>query len=211
MQLKHLLLRHIYNLSLQNLCATLLVDPLCVRGYWRMHPPLYCAVPYVVACVDVSRMVLFSGIQDKIDTQVKVWVYSTFSLSLTVSEKSQKKLLVLTKIAVSGTQSNALSEYHAIQRLCKFVIVWLSPKLCSAAAHAVAYPGFSLGGALTPKVGVLTYFLSKTTAPPPPRPPPPLLDQPITCLTYTTTVLLLFFATFVFCCHFFVELNPAPN
>ena len=32
-QLKHLLLRHMYNLSLLNLCATLLVAPLRLRVY----------------------------------------------------------------------------------------------------------------------------------------------------------------------------------
>ena len=32
--LKHLLLRHMYNLLLPKLCATLLVNPLCLRGYW---------------------------------------------------------------------------------------------------------------------------------------------------------------------------------
>ena len=58
MQLKHLLLRHMYNSSLPNLCATLQVDPLCLRGYWQNAPTLYCAVPYLVACVDVSRTVL---------------------------------------------------------------------------------------------------------------------------------------------------------
>ena len=68
MQLKHLLLRHMYNLSLLNLCATLLVDLLCWRAYWQLRLnsltlcwptdlTLYCAVLYIVACVDVSRTV----------------------------------------------------------------------------------------------------------------------------------------------------------
>ena len=60
MRLKHLLLRHMYNLSLPNLCATLLVSLLCLRVYWRLLcykmsvSTLYCAVPYIATCVDVS-------------------------------------------------------------------------------------------------------------------------------------------------------------
>ena len=58
MRLKHLLLRHMYNLSLPNLRATLQVGLLCLKGNRQNAPTLYCAVPYVVACVDVSRTVL---------------------------------------------------------------------------------------------------------------------------------------------------------
>ena len=58
--LKHLLLRHMYNLSLLKLCATLLVDPLLLvlvlECDW-LTVALYCAVPYIAACVDVSRTV----------------------------------------------------------------------------------------------------------------------------------------------------------
>ena len=35
-------------------------------------PTLYCAVPYVVACVDVSRMVLFGTVQSSV-FQEKLW------------------------------------------------------------------------------------------------------------------------------------------
>ena len=46
-QLKHLLLRHMYNLSLPKLCATLLVDPVLANARKRvcsvqMHP--HCTV-----------------------------------------------------------------------------------------------------------------------------------------------------------------------
>ena len=78
-----------------------------------------------------------------------------------MSEKSQKKLLVVTELVVSGTQSNALSEYHAIQSLCNFVIIWLSPKLCSAAAHAVADPGFSWGGSANSQIECANLFFAE--------------------------------------------------
>ena len=50
-----------YNLSLPKLCATLLVDPtallesLLVNVLSLTDFALYCAVPYIVACVDVSE------------------------------------------------------------------------------------------------------------------------------------------------------------
>ena len=70
-QLKHLLLRHMYNLPLPKLCATLLVDPTALLESllmtdwpidwlltdWLTDFVLYCAVPYIAACVDVSRTV----------------------------------------------------------------------------------------------------------------------------------------------------------
>ena len=46
-----------YNLSLPKLCATLLVDPLCLQGWGGNAPTLYCAMPYIIACVDVGRMI----------------------------------------------------------------------------------------------------------------------------------------------------------
>ena len=59
--LKHLLLRHMYNLSLPKLCATLLVGPLSLADSEALPRvtdfALYCVVPYMAACVDVSRMV----------------------------------------------------------------------------------------------------------------------------------------------------------
>ena len=60
MKLKHLLLRHMYNSSLPNLCATLLIGPLCpVHLIVRVIvSTLHCAVPYIAACVDVSGTVL---------------------------------------------------------------------------------------------------------------------------------------------------------
>ena len=60
MRLKHLLLRTMYNLSLLNLCATLLVDPLCLRAYQQLRvSTLNCVFSYIVACVDVSRTVFW--------------------------------------------------------------------------------------------------------------------------------------------------------
>ena len=50
-----------YNLSLPKLCATLLVDPTTAAGEstgectLTTDFALYCAVPYIAACVDVSR------------------------------------------------------------------------------------------------------------------------------------------------------------
>ena len=65
--LKHLLLRHMYNLSLPKLCATLLVGSLLrapvlecdwLANWLRLTLfSLYCTVPYIAACVDVSRTV----------------------------------------------------------------------------------------------------------------------------------------------------------
>ena len=52
--LKHLLLRHTYNLSLPNLCATLLGAPLLLESTHGITLTLYCAVPYMAACVVVS-------------------------------------------------------------------------------------------------------------------------------------------------------------
>ena len=53
--LKHLLLRHMYNLSLPKLRATLLVagvqlfSATATAGMtWRMHPVLYCTMAYIV-------------------------------------------------------------------------------------------------------------------------------------------------------------------
>ena len=47
-QLKHLLLRHMYNLSLPKLCATLLVDPTALlESLLANVPTLYCAVPFI--------------------------------------------------------------------------------------------------------------------------------------------------------------------
>ena len=67
--LKHLLLRHMYNLSLPNLCATCsslatlrlpTVDPYSAEVPGRMHSPtLYCGVTYICACIDASRMVFW--------------------------------------------------------------------------------------------------------------------------------------------------------
>ena len=58
-----------YNLLLRNLCATLLVGPLLLTVNSGLRPDaiwltdwlsiaMYCAVPYIAACVDVSGMVL---------------------------------------------------------------------------------------------------------------------------------------------------------
>ena len=50
-----------YNLWLPNLCATLLVAPLSLASACEMSataPALYCAVPYIAACVDVRGTVL---------------------------------------------------------------------------------------------------------------------------------------------------------
>ena len=69
--LKHLLLRHMYNLSLPNLCATcssLATLRLPTAGVTDCYSllfdslssllcALYCAVPYTAACVDASRTV----------------------------------------------------------------------------------------------------------------------------------------------------------
>ena len=73
--LKHLLLRHMYNLPLPMLMCYMLKPyalrlPTCwstVLGPtdWRMHPhacvslALYCAVLYIAVCVDASRTVLW--------------------------------------------------------------------------------------------------------------------------------------------------------
>ena len=75
--LKHLLLRHMYNFLLPNLRAALLVTDvqlssvsvlllishslcsLCYYCYCTTAPALYCAVLYIVACVDASRMVFW--------------------------------------------------------------------------------------------------------------------------------------------------------
>ena len=52
-----------YKLLLPMLCATLLVDPtallesLLANALWTTDFALYCAVPYIAACVDVSRTV----------------------------------------------------------------------------------------------------------------------------------------------------------
>ena len=52
-----------YNLLLPKLCATLLVGPtallesVLVSVLSLTDLALYCAVPYIVACVDVSRTV----------------------------------------------------------------------------------------------------------------------------------------------------------
>ena len=63
--LKHLLLRHMYNLSLLNLmcystrCSALtesvLAHPLTLVYSRLTDFALYCAVPYIAACVDVSE------------------------------------------------------------------------------------------------------------------------------------------------------------
>ena len=45
-----------YNLSLPELCAALLVDPLSL-SHAVILTSLYCAVPYILACVDVSRTI----------------------------------------------------------------------------------------------------------------------------------------------------------
>ena len=50
--LKHLLLRHMYNLSLPNLCATCSSLAKCALT-------LYCVVSYIAACVDASRTVFW--------------------------------------------------------------------------------------------------------------------------------------------------------
>ena len=53
-----------YNLSLPHLCAALLVVPFSLMVHLRlttdskMHLALYCVVPYIAACVDISGMVL---------------------------------------------------------------------------------------------------------------------------------------------------------
>ena len=57
--LKHLLLRHMYNLSLPKLRATLLVGPLSLTNAGWLTFPLCCAVPYMAACVDISRTVFW--------------------------------------------------------------------------------------------------------------------------------------------------------
>ena len=71
--LKHLLLRHMYNLSLLNLCATCssLVTlrlptarvPDCYSLLFNSLSSalcaLYCAVPYIAVCVDASRAVFW--------------------------------------------------------------------------------------------------------------------------------------------------------
>ena len=64
--LKHLLLRHMYNLSLPNLCAMcsslralrLPTVTECVKLSVRVSLALYCVVLYIAACVDTSRTVL---------------------------------------------------------------------------------------------------------------------------------------------------------
>ena len=65
--LKHLLLKHMYNLSLPNLCAMHsslrvlrlpTVDPYSAVEPGEMRPTLYCVMAYMAACVDASRMVL---------------------------------------------------------------------------------------------------------------------------------------------------------
>ena len=52
-----------YNFSLPNLCATL-VGPFSLTVFWSSAqagkllanaPTLYCAMPYITACVDVSE------------------------------------------------------------------------------------------------------------------------------------------------------------
>ena len=66
--LKHLLLRHMYNLSLPNLCATrsspvtlrfLLLICTLLKYLAECALTLYCVVTYIVACVDASRMVFW--------------------------------------------------------------------------------------------------------------------------------------------------------
>ena len=60
-QLKHLLLRHMYNLSPKTMCYSTSWS-YCSAGEptddcWLIALALYCAVPYIAACVDISRMV----------------------------------------------------------------------------------------------------------------------------------------------------------
>ena len=57
--LKHLLLRHMYNLSLSNLCATLLNAPLSLESTCGITLALRCAVPYMAACVVISGTVFW--------------------------------------------------------------------------------------------------------------------------------------------------------
>ena len=71
--LKHLLLRHMYNLSLPMLKCYLLKPGdsetsycwsgsgkcYCWSVLWWNAPTLYCVVPYMAACVDVSRTVFW--------------------------------------------------------------------------------------------------------------------------------------------------------
>ena len=77
--MKHLLLRLMYNLSLQNLCATCsslatlrlhTVDPHSAEVPGGMRPrrvtdgesfTLYCLVAYIATCVDASRMVFLDS------------------------------------------------------------------------------------------------------------------------------------------------------
>ena len=69
-----------YNLSLPNLCDTLLVGPLYYGVLARLLSTqmmffiLYCAVPYITPCVDVSGTVLsgpFMYISYKFDPKRK--------------------------------------------------------------------------------------------------------------------------------------------
>ena len=48
-----------YNLPLPNLCATLLTDVYQSNASSANVPALYCVMPYVVTCVDVSGVVLW--------------------------------------------------------------------------------------------------------------------------------------------------------
>ena len=101
MQLKHLLLRHMYNLSLPNLCATLLVDPTALlESVLANVSTLYCVVSYIVACVDVSRTVFWDRscasnhcfLLVMIHTSYPYYIYICFTLTLQIERTFGKFL-----------------------------------------------------------------------------------------------------------------------
>ena len=83
-----------YNLSLPKLCATLLVDLLCLQGRAGMlltdsRTVLYCAVPYIIACVDVSRTVSLGPFSDVLRKYMKwLWQWHNSEKSVKFSPKS---------------------------------------------------------------------------------------------------------------------------
>ena len=71
-----------YNLLVPKLCATLLVDLLL----WLTNanaPTLYCAVLYIVACVDVSRKV-FRDRSLTSDSHIVFIIYGAWMLGISI-------------------------------------------------------------------------------------------------------------------------------
>ena len=95
--LKHLLLRHMYNLSLPMLKCYVLkpyalrlptVDPYSAVGPGEMRSTLYCVMAYIVACADTSRTVFWDrsiGITTFHEKLITLYIDSFWKLSHTLT------------------------------------------------------------------------------------------------------------------------------